>query len=72
MNPMQFLFSLIRTVVVDIMGAVIIPGIGVNIWDFTIYLAASALVISVLITSVRSGVMISANSSKSKGKKGGK
>ena len=67
---MGFLFALIGFVVRELFGRVIIPGIGINIWDFTIFLACASIVISVLITSVRSGSM-SAFGRSGKGKNNG-
>lgn len=66
-NAITFFFSLLKMLRVDILDKFELPGIGVTYWDFLIGLAITAVVLTVLVNTVRIGSVNYANSKTGKG-----
>ena len=56
-NAITFFFSFMKMLRVDILDKFEIPGIGVTYWDFLIGLAITAIVLTVLVNTVRIGTV---------------
>lgn len=66
-NAITFFFSFMKMLRVDILDKFEIPGIGVTYWDFLIGLAITAIVLTVLVNTVRIGSVNYSNSKNGKG-----
>lgn len=56
-NPISWFISFLKMIRVDILDKFVIPGLGITYWDFIIGCAIAAVVITVLVNSVRIGVV---------------
>lgn len=56
-GPIKFFLSLLKMLRVDVLDKFVIPTLGVTYWDFIIALALSAVVLTVLVNTVRIGMV---------------